>query len=223
MSIIDFLEEKKAQLDYKTICSKMKKLNPNISIDKNGNKTIVSKVGELEYKFNELNQKNVLKLNGVIVFDKEDIYTDTVYNINDVNMIKNVKNHLSNSMDGVLDLKQTIEGYEKITKRLHNVGFNGSHKSSIKDGVIIAENNFDNISYKSKGTLINDELLDVIELKMNDQVVYKVRKTEKGNDYLKIDGSALDQVSGAISNKIDNILKHNNSVKKKSSQNKLRN
>ncbi len=45
----------------------------------------------------------------------------------------------------------------------------------IKDSVIIAENNFDNISYKSKGTLINDELLDVIELKMNNQVVYKLR------------------------------------------------
>lgn len=221
--MIQFLEEKKAQLDYKMICSKMKKSNPNISIDKNGNKTIVSKVGELEYTFNELNQKNVLKLNGIVVFDKEDLYTDTVYNVNDVNMVKNVKNHLSNNMDGVLDLKQTINEYEKITKRLHHVGFNGSHTSSIKDGVIIAENNFDNISYKSKGTLINDELLDVIELKMNDQVVYKVRKTEKGNEFLKIDGSALGQVSGTISNKINNILNHNNSVKKKGSQNKLRN
>ena len=58
---------------------------------------------------------------------------------------------------------------------------------------------------------------------MNDQVVYKVRKTEKGNEFLKIDGSALEQVSSTISNKINNILNHNNSVKKKGSQNKLRN
>ena len=200
MSIIEFLESKKTQRDYNKLCEKMKKTNVRLSENDNGNKIIESKVGDLEYSFNDLEQKNVLKLNGFVIFDKVDIHGDTTYLTNDIEMIKSAKNNFSKNQNEALSLNQIKDEYQKITKRLLYVNFDGSNQSKIKNNMAITENNFDNISYSNREEL--SSCLTIDTLRLGQDIIYSSRKTEKGTQITIMDFDALTKISEKIENKL---------------------
>ena len=178
----------------------MKKTNVRLSENDNGNKIIESKVGDLEYSFNDLEQKNVLKLNGFVIFDKVDIHGDTTYLTNDIEMIKSAKNNFSKNQNEALSLNQIKDEYQKITKRLLYVNFDGSNQSKIKNNMAITENNFDNISYSNREEL--SSCLTIDTLRLGQDIIYSSRKTEKGTQITIMDFDALTKISEKIENKL---------------------
>lgn len=206
MSALDFLKEKKAEIDYKSICDKMSKLNLNMETQNNGCHTLTSKVGSLEYRFNERNQNHNLSYNGKVVFDREDLYTDTIYNVLDQEQLKNVKIAFKTGLldKNIIDNKSSIRAYEEMVEKMNTEDHgNLSIKCNESDDYssILTSNKIGHISLLSnKKSRINGEMTTAITLKLKDKVVYESLETPNGLNILKISSSAIPELKEEIEN-----------------------
>lgn len=97
MEILDFLKDKKAEIDYEVLCKKI--IHNNFTeIPSDLGTKVEGRLGDLYVTYNDHNQEYKLFMNKEVVFHKEDIYTDSIVHINNLDKVKEAKQEYKDSL-----------------------------------------------------------------------------------------------------------------------------
>lgn len=188
--ILDFLKQKKAERLYKNICSKMHNVNSDLL--ENGDSFIVkSKIGKLEYSFNDQNQEITLKYDGDVIYHKEDIYTDSEVHICNLERADFASSYLKEELKNPLPTrKEALSDYKKMVNKLSTIN-TGNFENGTDDNLLFIRNKINGIDFNLEYSLAGDDKDQMTTIKMGNEILFKEHSNSFGEKVFVLKASKI--------------------------------